>query len=330
MSFTGEEYKNVAAQGMNAYAAPSLFQPHKARQAIRDAHEKKIPPLMCYYSGLSALPITRFLAPLGYDAVWIDWEHTSCNVETMTSMVHEAIFMSQGRTIPWVRVPGHDHAAIGYALDAGASIVVPQVDTVEQAKHVVSAAKYGTKQNGSRSAPPFRLIPFCTDTPYDPNRDIHKCVNDQAAIMIQIESAEGVRNLDAILTEVPDIDVVWFGTLDARVSMNLPANVGGPQNEPEWVEISKLFFETIDKHDKPYAGFSFFSPPFGSTEKFQEAAKRMSMISMSADVFHLMMMGQDLQQGRQLAAPVWEEGRAKKNGTNGEEKKNGEEANGKS
>lgn len=35
--------------------------------------------------------------------------------------------MSQGATIPFVRVPGHDHAAIGYALDAGASIVVPQV-----------------------------------------------------------------------------------------------------------------------------------------------------------------------------------------------------------
>lgn len=112
---------------MKAYAAPSLFQPHRARQAIRDAHEKKIRPLMCYYAGLSSLPITRFLAPLNFDAVWIDWEHSSCNVETMTNMVHEAIFMSQGATIPFVRVPGHDHAAIGYALDAGASIVIPQV-----------------------------------------------------------------------------------------------------------------------------------------------------------------------------------------------------------
>lgn len=117
----------TSSQGMQAYAAPSLFQPHRARDAIRDAHQKKIRPLLCYYAGLSSLPITRFLAPMNYDAVWIDWEHSSCNVETMTSMVHEAIFMSQGATIPFVRVPGHDHAAIGYALDAGASIVVPQV-----------------------------------------------------------------------------------------------------------------------------------------------------------------------------------------------------------
>ncbi|KAF4809448.1 4-hydroxy-2-oxo-heptane-1,7-dioate aldolase [Colletotrichum siamense] len=320
MSVMGEEYKNVAAQGMNAYAAPSLFQPHKARQAIRDAHEKKIPPLMCYYAGLSSLPITRFLAPMGYDAVWIDWEHTSCNVETMTSMVHEAIFMSQGRTIPFVRVPGHDHAAIGYALDCGASIVVPQVETVEEAKHVLSAAKYGTKQNGTRSAPPFRLIPFLTDTPYDPKSDIHKCVNNQAAVMIQIETAQGVRNLDDILTQCPDIDVVWLGSLDARVSMNLPANMGGPQDEPEWLEIQKLFFETMDKHDKPYAGFAFATPPYGSPEKLQEAAKRMSLISMSADVLHLGMMAMDLQQAKQIVGPVGQKNG--ENGTNG--KKNGE------
>jgi hypothetical protein len=76
-------------QGMAAYAAPSLFQPHRARQAIRDAHAKKISPLLGYYAGLSSIPITRFLAPFGFDAVWIDWEHTSCNVETMTTVGYQ-------------------------------------------------------------------------------------------------------------------------------------------------------------------------------------------------------------------------------------------------
>jgi 4-hydroxy-2-oxoheptanedioate aldolase len=73
-------------QGMLPYAAPSLFQPHRVRQAIRDAHEKKIPPILCYYAGLSSIVQTRFLAPIGFDAVWIDWEHTSCGVETMTTV----------------------------------------------------------------------------------------------------------------------------------------------------------------------------------------------------------------------------------------------------
>lgn len=66
-----------------------------------------------------------------------------------------------------------------------------QVDTVEQAQHVVSAAKFGTRRNGTRSAPPARWVPGLTDMPYDPSRTLHECLNDQAAVMIQIESLEG-------------------------------------------------------------------------------------------------------------------------------------------
>lgn len=67
-----------------------------------------------------------------------------------------------------------------------------QVESVEQAKHVVSAAKFGSKQNGSRSAPPFRLFPGVTDRPFEEGRDIFEALNHQAAIMIQIESLAGI------------------------------------------------------------------------------------------------------------------------------------------
>lgn len=99
------------AKSMIAYRAPSLFQPSKARQALRDAHEGKIAPLLGLYLGLSNASTARFIAPMGFDVCWIDWEHSSCNVETMTDMVHAVQFMSEGRTIPFVRVPGADHAA---------------------------------------------------------------------------------------------------------------------------------------------------------------------------------------------------------------------------
>lgn len=166
-------------------------------------------------------------------------------------MVHEIMFMSQGTSIPFVRVPGNDHAAIGYALDAGASIVIPQVDTVEQAKHVISAANFDTRHNGSLSAPLFRLIPGPTDTPYDTTNSIHENVNDHEAIMIHIESLEGIKNLDSILTQVPDIDAVWLGTLDARVSMNLSGNggMGGPK--PKWLEAVAKYSSTLRKTTSP-------------------------------------------------------------------------------
>ena len=76
----------MASTDMTAYRAPSLFQPHRARQALRDAHEGKIAPLFGLYLGLSTVPTARFVAPFNFDVVWVDWEHSSCNVETMTTV----------------------------------------------------------------------------------------------------------------------------------------------------------------------------------------------------------------------------------------------------
>jgi 4-hydroxy-2-oxoheptanedioate aldolase len=214
------------------------------------------------------------------------------------------------------RVPGHDHAAIGYALDAGASIVVPQVDRVEQAKHVISAAKFGTKRGGTRSAPPFRLIPGLTDTPFDATRDLHKCLNDQAAIMIQIESLEGINNLDAILTECPDVDMVWLGSLDCRISMNLPGGFGGG-SEPEWLAATEKFKATMKKHDKPWAGFAIVTAPLGSREAIEKASEYMSFMTVSADVLHLAQMAGELNEVKNIIRET-REGSAGKNGHNGE------------
>jgi len=280
--------------GMNAYRSTSLFQPHRTRQAIRDAHAKKIQPLMGIYLAVSSIPVARLVAPLGFDTVWIDWEHSSCNVETMTTMVHEIMFMSEGRTIPFVRIPGHDHASIGYALDAGASIIAPQVDTVEQARHIISAAKFGSKNKGTRSAPPFRLIPNLTDLPHDIEKSLHENLNDQAAIMIQVETIEGINNLDAILTACPEIDAVWLGTLDCRISMNLPANFGAG-NEPEWVQAQAKYIETMKKHDKPKAGFAL-GPPQAVTAM----GEGKSFLIVAADAVAIIGLTRDLATARDL------------------------------
>jgi 4-hydroxy-2-oxoheptanedioate aldolase len=42
--------------------------------------------MLGYYMGLSSPPLTKVVAQLGYDLVWIDWEHASTNVETMTQV----------------------------------------------------------------------------------------------------------------------------------------------------------------------------------------------------------------------------------------------------
>lgn len=193
-------------------------------------------------------------------------------------------------------MPGHDHAKIAYALDAGASIMIPQVDTVEQAKHVISSAKFGTKVNGTRSAPPFRLIPGLTDSSIDPGRTLHQNLNNQAAIMIQIETLEGINNLDAILTEVPDIDAVWLGSLDVRVSMDLPANMGFGGSEPEWAEAVEIFKKTLEKHSHvALGGFAM-----GDDEGLVKMGKGKSIIVTAGDIIAMMGLPTELARSRKM------------------------------
>lgn len=77
---------DVAKLGMAAYRAPSLFQPHRAREALADAHAGKIKPILGYFMGLASPPVAKLVALFGFDMVWVDWEHASMNVETMTQV----------------------------------------------------------------------------------------------------------------------------------------------------------------------------------------------------------------------------------------------------
>lgn len=192
-------------------------------------------------------------------------------------------------------VPGHDHAAIGFALDAGASLVVPQVDTVAQAKHVISAAKFGARNSGTRSAPPFRFVPGVTDTSIDGSKTFHQNLNEQAAVIIQIESLEGINNLDDILTEVPQIDACWLGTLDCRVSMDLAGNggMGGP--EQEWQDAVATYERIMKKHNKPRAGFAF-----GPPEVMRSMGQKKSFVVTAADVVALAGMAENLSGAREV------------------------------
>ena len=220
--------------------------------------------------------------------------------------------MSEGRTIPWVRyvpptlfllsfsltnnlsVPGHDHAAIGYALDAGASVIIPQVNTVAEARHAVSSAKYGSKNRGTRSAPPFRLIPGISADPSDPKETIHENVNRQAAVMIQIETVEAIDNLDAILTEVPEIDAVWPGMLDIRVAMGVEATLTGTK-QPEFLQAMAKFDSILRKHDKPRSGQAF-----GTPEDMWEQGKNNSLSFVAADVMALLGLADMIPVARQM------------------------------
>ena len=115
-------------------------------------------------------------------------------------------------------------------------------------------------------------------------------------MMIQIETLQGIKNLDAILTEVPDIDVVWLGTLDCRVSMNLPANGGMGGTEQEWLDAVQLFEDTLTKHNVKRAGFAFGADDEGRVRN----GKRNVLNICAADVMALLGLAGDLAHVREL------------------------------
>ena len=86
----------------------------------------------------------------------------------------------------------------------------------------------------------------------DPTRSIWENVNDQAAIVIQIKSEKGIRNLDAILSAVGDhIDAGWLGTLDLRVNMGFNGFWG---SEPSFLDAVEAYREILKKHKMPDSG----------------------------------------------------------------------------
>ena len=97
--------------------------------------------------------------------------------------------------------------------------------------------------------------------------------------MIQIETVEAIDNLDAILTECPEIDCVWPGLLDLRVSMDLvsPPNPGAL--EPEFIQAMAKFESILKKHDKPRSGLAM-GPP--AAQKKQAQNNSLSFLGVDA------------------------------------------------
>ena len=113
--------------------------------------------------------------------------------------------------------------------------------------------------------------------------------------MIQIETLEAIENLDDILTAVPDIDIVWLGTLDVRASMGLET-MSGP--EPEFVQAVAKFDSILKKHNKPRA-----SVLLGQPEVMKKNGKDNSINFTAIDVLGLMGLTENLPAVKKLFPP---------------------------
>jgi 2-dehydro-3-deoxyglucarate aldolase/4-hydroxy-2-oxoheptanedioate aldolase len=159
--------------------------------------------------------LPAILGTTGADFAIYDMEHTGLSLESLRSLMSWS--RGAGPT-PLTRVPAIDPQFIAHALDVGAlGVMVPNVETVEQARLVVEAMKYPPV--GRRGA----AFGFAHDD-FERAADVGAHVaalNERSLLIAQIESQRGLDNVDEI-ARVEGIDVLWVGHFDLTLSMGIP------------------------------------------------------------------------------------------------------------
>ena len=164
---------------------------------------------------LSSPESVEIMAYAGFDFVVIDLEHTTLDLGAAST--HIAMARALG-VYPLVRVPDHGLSVIQRVLDAGAAgVVVPHLDTVEQARAVVRATCFpprGDRGSGGTSrAGRWGLLPRADYLEYG---------NEQALCIVQLESEVAIRNTREILA-LDGIGAAFVGTADLAMSMGVAA-----------------------------------------------------------------------------------------------------------
>ena len=152
---------------------------------------------------------TELMVELGYDFLIVDMQHGEATETPLLTLL--GAFRGSGVT-PVVRVPHHDYRTINRVLDLGfQAILAPLVNTVEQAEHIVRAAKYPPM--GARSYGPLRLPAQRRPAP-----DYIQEANDSTAVFVIVEHILALRDFEKI-TAVPGIDGIFVGAFDLTFSL---------------------------------------------------------------------------------------------------------------
>lgn len=170
-------------------------------------------PTFGTWLSLGDLYATRVLARLGWDWMTLDIEHSAVDW-SQAAMIFAAV--ADAGCIPLARVPEGSHHYIKRVLDAGAwGIVVPMVDTVEQARIAIAAAKYPPVGNRSVGGG-MHSMNFSASA-----GDYYEKANDEILVVLQTESPTGVKNAEAIYS-LPGCDAIFIGPNDLRFQMRAP------------------------------------------------------------------------------------------------------------
>lgn len=162
--------------------------------------------------------VVEVMAQAGFAWLGIDLEHSVIGLETAFSLI-QVIELSG--CVPLVRLSANDPVQAKRVMDAGAhGVIVPAVQTVEDARRAVASVKY----------PPsgFRGVGLGRAHGYGPNfADYVRELEEFAVVIVMIEHRDGVERVEEILA-VRGVDGVFIGPYDLSASYGIPGQFEHP------------------------------------------------------------------------------------------------------
>jgi len=214
--------------------------------------------------------VAEIMGNCDYDWIAADCEHTDIDVEGFTRIARG--LYGRGPE-PFVRVRENDTLAIRQVLDAGArGIIVPLIESAQEAKQVVAASKF----------PPqgIRGFSFCRGNNYGVDFDEYVSqANQDIAVVVMIESKRAIDNIDEILS-VDGVDGVFIGPYDLSGSYGIPGKTNDVLVQNGCHEV----LEACRKANKS-AGIHIVIP---NPENIRQALKDgFTFIAVGADIVYL-------------------------------------------
>ena len=181
--------------------------------------------------------IGHILKNAGCDFVVVDTEHSGFGLDSLKSTLR---FMQAADLPTIVRVPSKDYKDIARACDVGAEgLMLPMVSNVEEARSIVNSMKYVPE--GERGV----IIRAAHDL-YTGGPTLEKlaAANARTTLFLQIETAEGVENAQAIAA-LEGVDALWIGHFDLSCSLGIP----GQFDHPEFIGATEAIIAACRKAD---------------------------------------------------------------------------------
>ena len=233
-------------------------------------------PKMGLFLNAHSPTVAEQLAYSGYDWLLVDTQHGPMGYEKLSAMLAG---ISNGGAKSLVRVGGYDdRPGIQQALDMGADgVLVPYINTAEEARQAISCTKYPTV--GTRSV-------------YFPQRSMNKAgllgyagnFNNNGIVALQVETASCIENI-AEIAAVPGVDILFLGQNDLCMSMGLYEKYEFPHmyTSPELDAATKKLIEHARKNKLILGIFLFGTARVG---EFLE--KGFTFISVGNDLHHVL------------------------------------------